>query len=281
MANEESKDVIQLPAPTAWPMVLAFGLTLMFSGLVTSSYLSILGLILFLRAAVGWWFEVLPVEHHEAFPLEHPQLEEEAAQRPVTPRVAHLRPGQDDHRVHIPAEIKPYSSGVKGGLVGAAAMACVAIVYGLITQGSIWYPINLLAAAAMPDLAAASVEELRRFNAAGLGLGIVIHVLTSILVGVLYAVTLPMFPKGAWLWAGILSPILWSGLIASTLEFINPALNARIDWFWFVVSQLAFGMIGGYVIARSQSIRTMQNWSLAMRTGLEVPGIMPEKDDKP
>jgi hypothetical protein len=281
MTNEHSKDVIHLPAPTAWPMIFAFGLTLLFAGLVTSFYVSLVGLLLVLRAAVGWWFEVLPVEHHEAVVLERPVLEAAAAERPVTPRVEHLRPGEGGHRVRIPAEIKPYSSGIKGGLVGAVAMACVAIVFGLVTQGSIWYPINLLAAAAMPDMAAASVEELRRFSAAGLGLGIVIHGLTSILVGVLYAVMLPMFPKGAWLWAGILSPILWSGLIASTLELVNPALNARIDWRWFVASQLAFGMIGGYVIARSQSIETMQSWTLAMRTGLEVPGLLTEKDDEP
>jgi len=275
--ESESKDVIHLPAPTAWPMIFAFGVALLFAGLVTTSYVSLLGIILVLRAAVGWWFEVLPDEHHEAVALHHPKLEEEAAQRPVTRRVEHLQPGEDGHRVRIPAEIKPYSSGIKGGLVGAAAMAAVALVFGLISQGSIWYPINLLAAAALPDMAAASVEQLRHFSALGLGLGIVIHLLASILVGVLYAVMLPMFPKGAWLWAGIITPILWSGLIASTLEIVNPALNARIDWRWFVASQLAFGMIGGYVIARSQSIGTMQSWTLAMRTGLEVPGLLTEK----
>jgi len=277
--ENQSKEVIHLPAPTAWPMIFAFGLALLFAGLVTTFYVSLVGLVLVLRAAVGWWFEVLPTEHCEFVTLEHPVLEEAAAERPVSSKVEHLRPGENQHRVRIPAEIKPYSSGVKGGLVGAVAMAAVALVFGLVTQGSIWYPINLLAAAALPDLASASVEELRHFSAAGLGLGILIHLATSIMVGVLYAVMLPMFPTGAWLWAGIVSPLMWSGLIASTLELVNPALNARIDWRWFVASQLAFGMIGGYVIARTQSIETMQSWTLAMRTGLEVPGIMTEKDE--
>ena len=276
--EHESRDVVHLPAPTAWPMIFAFSVALLFAGMVTTYYLSLLGLVLFLRAAVGWWFEVLPIENHVAVAVEHPRLEAAAAERPVTRRVEHLHPGEEGHRVRIPAEIKPYSAGIKGGLVGAAAMAAVALVFGLISQGSIWYPINLLAAAALPDMASASVEELRHFSAVGLGLGVVIHLLTSILVGVLYAVMLPMFPKGAWLWAGIVSPILWSGLIASTLDVVNPALNARIDWRWFVASQLAFGMIGGYVIARSQSIETMQSWTLAMRTGLEVPGLLKEKE---
>jgi len=271
-AHNDDTRTIQLPAPTAWPMVLAFGITLVFAGIVTNEMVSIVGAILLVRAAVGWWYEVLPHEHHESVALERPQLEEAAAVRPVTARVERLQAGQEGHRVRIPAEIKPYSSGIKGGLVGAIAMAAVAMVFGWVSQGSIWYPINLLSGAVLPDLANASVEELRHFNATALGLGIVIHGLTSILVGVVYAVMLPMFPKNAFWWAGIISPILWSGLIASTLELVNPALNARISWGWFVASQLAFGLCGGYVIARSQSIETMQSWSLAMRAGIEAPG---------
>jgi len=277
-ASEQRPKTINLPAPTAWPMVLAFAITLVFAGLVTNGMVSIVGGILLLRAAVGWWYEVLPHERHEAVPLEHPALEEAAAIRPVTARVEHLQAGQAGHRVRIPAEIKPYSSGVKGGIVGAVAMAGVAVVFGLISQGSVWYPINLLSAAVIPEMATASVEELRQFSALGLGLGIVIHGLTSILVGVLYAVMLPMFPKNAFWWAGIVSPLLWSGLIASTLELVNPALNSKIDWRWFVASQLAFGLPGGYVIARSQSIETMQNWTLAMRAGIEAPGNIQPKE---
>ncbi len=34
---------VELPAPTAWPIVLAFGLTLVFAGLVTSASVSLLG----------------------------------------------------------------------------------------------------------------------------------------------------------------------------------------------------------------------------------------------
>ena len=89
------------------------------------------------------------------------------------------------------------------------------------------------------------------------------------LVGVLYAVMLPMFPRKAFWWAGVSAPILWSGVIASTLALVNPALSDRIDWRWFVASQLAFGLTGGFVIARSQSIETRQDWPLAARAGIE------------
>src|ERR1700691_2560547 len=186
-SQANSPKTIATPAPTAWPMLLAAAIALVFSGLVTNGLLSVVGGVLIVFAAVGWWREVLPQPHEVEVPLERAP---DAIMHATSRRVERLRLGQEGHRVRIPAEIKPYSSGVKGGLVGAAAMAVVAVVFGLVTQGSIWYPINLLSAAVLPELASASVEQLRAFSAAGLGLGIVIHLLTSIMVGVLYAVML-------------------------------------------------------------------------------------------
>jgi len=275
--QEQSPKTVEMPAPTVWPMVFALGVVLGFAGLLSSALVSIAGGILVLVAAVGWWRQVLPAESHE-----YVAVEPEAA--PATPRavipVEYLRAGKERHRVHLPAEIKPYSAGLKGGIVGAVAMAGVAMFFGLISQGSIWYPINLLAAAAIPSLATASVEQLRQFSALGLIVGAVIHGLTSLMVGVLYAVMLPMFPRKAFWWAGVSAPILWSGLIASTLNLVNPALSARIDWRWFVASQLAFGLTGGYVIARAQSIETRQNWPLAVRAGIEAPGVNPTGEEE-
>src|SRR5580704_14004900 len=57
---------VQMPAPTAWPIVLAFGITLLFAGLVTSEAVSALGAIVSLVAAVGWFRDVLPHEAHES-----------------------------------------------------------------------------------------------------------------------------------------------------------------------------------------------------------------------
>ena len=39
-------ETIHLPAPTAWPLVLAFGFTALFAGLVTNPAVSVLGGVL-------------------------------------------------------------------------------------------------------------------------------------------------------------------------------------------------------------------------------------------
>ena len=54
-----------LPAPTAWPFVLALGVSLIFAGLLTNASISILGAVLYLAGAVGWFRQVLPHEHHD------------------------------------------------------------------------------------------------------------------------------------------------------------------------------------------------------------------------
>ena len=271
---------LALPAPTAWPFVTAFGLTLLAAGLVTQPVISVIGLVLALRGAVGWFRDVLPVEQHELVRLR--PLEQRA--RPVTPApyaVAQLKPGVAGHRVRIPAEIHPYSSGIKGGILGGIAMAIVACVYGVIAYRSIWYPINLLAAAAVPSMARADLAQLTAFNGTAFIVALISHGILSILVGLLFAVLLPMLPsRRAAFWGSLISPVLWSALIWATLRLINPALNARIDWIWFIASQVAFGMVTGYIVHHSKMVETMQTWPLAARAGIEAPGVMSERREE-
>src|SRR6266481_3872397 len=56
---------IEAPASTAWPIVLAFGFTLMFAGLLTSVSVSVLGLVLSVAGCVGWFREIFPHEHEQ------------------------------------------------------------------------------------------------------------------------------------------------------------------------------------------------------------------------
>ena len=284
MASEQKHEQVPgnvtLPAPTAWPFVTAFGLALLAAGLVTQAVISVVGLILAVRGAVGWFRDVLPVEQHEWVRLR--PLEQRA--RPITPApraVRQLQPGVAGHRVRIPAEIHPYSSGIKGGIVGGVAMAVVACVYGVIAHRSIWYPINLLAAAAVPSLARADLAQLTAFNGTGFIVGLISHGVFSILVGLLFAVLLPMLPsRRAAFWGSLIAPLLWSALIWANLHLINPALNARIDWLWFIASQVAFGMTAGYVVHHSEMVETMQAWPLAARAGIEAPGVMSERGEE-
>jgi hypothetical protein len=284
MASEESKtrvpETMAVPAPTVWPLVTALGITLGCAGLVTHMAVSVVGLLLFLRGLVGSWRDVLPVEQHEAVPVPPP--ERRAA--PVQTRlhtVAHLRLGERGHRVRIPAEIHPYSAGIKGGIVGGIAMAIVAVAYGIIAHGSPWYPINLLAAAALPMPLHMRLEELTAFHALALIIALVSHAVLSLLVGLLYAAMLPMLPRHPAFWGGLMTPLMWTGLIWAFLDVINPTLNQYIDWRWFIASQVAFGMTGGFVIARSERIETMQTWPMAARAGLETPQVDPEQEQTP
>lgn len=267
--EEHPPDSIEMPAPTAWPFVTAFGIALVVAGLVTHPAVSAVGFVVLLRGAVGWWRDVLPKEKHEW--VHVPAAERVAPVLVAARSVDHLRVGTGGHRVRIPAEIHAYSAGFKGGIAGGVAMAVVASIFGLISHGSIWYPINLLAAGVVPSLAGADYEHLRQFSATGLLAGVIMHGIMSPLVGVLYAVLLPMFPRRAGLWSGLITPVVWSALIASTLNIINPTLNERVDWTWFVASQVAFGLVCGYIVARTQKIKTMQSWSLSARAGMEAP----------
>jgi hypothetical protein len=59
---------------------------------------------------------------------------------------------------------------------------------------------------------------------------------------------------------------------------VNPVLNARIDWVWFVASQVGFGIVAGVVVSRQERIRTWQRLPLAFRAGMEASGMA--EDDR-
>jgi hypothetical protein len=69
-ASEVTPGTVNLPAPTAWPIVLAFGITLLLAGLVTTSSISILGAILAVTGCVGWFRDVLPHEKEETIEVK-------------------------------------------------------------------------------------------------------------------------------------------------------------------------------------------------------------------
>src|SRR6201981_3289633 len=158
-AHAPRSNPIILPAPPPWPITLAFGLTLLFAGLVTNASLSILGGILSVIACVGWFCDVLPQEKEEMIRVA-PEVPVVTTSRREVERLA-VAP--ELSRALLPLETYPVSAGIKGGLAGSVAMAVLACLYGLLKQGSIWYPINLLSATVYWQSMNVSPETLKAF----------------------------------------------------------------------------------------------------------------------
>jgi hypothetical protein len=262
---------IEVPAATYWPIVLAFGLTLVFAGLVTAVSVSILGAIVALVGAVGWFRDVLPVEAHEWVPV----VQEEIAIQPARETVDRIAVAV--HRASLPVEIYPIFAGVKGGLAGGAVMALLAAAYGAFSGHGIWYPMNLLVAGFFPAI---SAEQMTVFNLQEFMVAVPIHLLVSLLVGLLYGAMLPMSSRRPILLGGFVAPLVWCFLIYGSLAIINPVMNQRIDWLWFVISQIGFGITAGLIVARQERIRTRQPMPLAVRIGIEAPGLMEQRDEE-
>src|ERR1700733_13341110 len=181
-APQATPAMVRLPAPTPQPIVLAFGVTLLFAGLVTSASVSILGAILFVTGCVGWFREVLPHEREETVEVKS----EAPVILPSRREVERLSVAPNLPRPLLPLEIYPVSAGIKGGLAGSVAMAVLACLYGLLKQGSIWYPINLLSATAYSQSLDFRTASLNAFHLSSFLIAVVIHLLTSLLVGLLY-----------------------------------------------------------------------------------------------
>jgi len=266
---------IEVPASTAWPIVLAFGFTLSFAGLLTSVSVSVLGLLLSVAGCVGWFRELFPREHEETVPVvfEEHRI---TTRRHVVERVP-IAP--DLVRVWLPLKTYPISAGIKGGLAGGVAMALLACTYGLVKTGSIWYPINLLAATVYAESLQPSSAQLNSFHAGSFAIALGLHGIGSLFVGLLYGAMLPMFARRPIVLGGLIAPVLWSGLLYSIMELLNPLLASRINWTWFMASQIAFGVVAGIVVVQQERISTRENLPFVVRAGVEAPGtILPPRN---
>ncbi|MGA2098883.1 MAG: hypothetical protein ABSH39_21545 [Candidatus Acidiferrum sp.] len=265
---------IEVPARTAWPLVLAFGSTLLFAGLLTSVSVSVLGGVLAIAGCVGWFREVFPHEHEEVVPILADETPITTERRVVDSFPLAIAP--DQLRAWLPVETYPISAGLKGGIAGGAAMAVIACLYGLISQASIWYPINLLAAVvySRQEARALTPEWLNSFHPWMFLIAVILHITGSTLVGLLYGAMLPMFARRPIVLGGLIVPVLWSGLLYSTMDLLNPVLGSHIHWVWFIASQVAFGVVAGLVVVRQSRVRTHENMPFALRAGIEAPGMM-------
>jgi hypothetical protein len=273
-ANAQPVITVISPSPTAWPFIFALGVALIFAGLLTSASISVLGGVLYVAGAIGWFRQVLPQEHHDLIAVAPAAEREVFPAREVT-RLG-VAPGQ---RAWLPLKIYPVSAGVKGGMAGAVAMALLAMLYGIISHGSIWYPINLLAGSLYEQSAMPSVEEMLHFRLGWFLFALALHITVSLLVGLLYGAMLPMLSNRPILLGGVVTPLLWTGLLYHVLGLVNPLLDQRINWIWFTASQVAYGVVAGLVVVRQNKVWTTQNFPFAVRAGIEAPGISGHTDE--
>ncbi len=272
--GRQAEHAIHLPAPTQWPLMLAVGLTLLFAGLVTNAIISALGVVLAIVGAVGWFRQVLPHEVHELLPVTDEEIAIEREGRHVT-RVQHVHAVSG--RGMMPVSTYPISSGIKGGFAGGTVMIVLAEIYGVVRFHSIWYVVNLLGGAGVAGWTNPTEHELAQFHLAAFLIAIVIHTASSFLVGLLYGALLPIMPKHPIVLGGLIAPALWTGLLHSTLGLLNPYFDDHINWYWFALSQVGFGLVAGWVVAHQGHLKSLQGVPLSVRMGVERP---PEQDDE-
>jgi hypothetical protein len=258
--------------------VLALGISLLLAGMVTNAAIGLLGALLGAVGSVGWFFQVLPNEVHE--PIEVRADAVRIASDRTLPRS--FSAGGVRRKI-LPIETFKITSGIKGGIAGGIAMTAPAAAFSLVRYHSIWYATNLLAAGGFVSWAGESNAFLSEFHLRGLLAALVIHGVLSLLVGLLYGAMLHMFPRYPILTAGFMVPLLFTGILYSALGIVSPILDQRIDWLWFVPSQIVFGLVCGFVVNLEAKIRTPQFQALpfAVRAGLhgDMDSLSSEKED--
>ncbi len=253
-ANESSDQAsVEMPRPTAAPMVLSLGIALVAAGVATSYALLCVGAVLVVAGLGMWVGQLLPGRGH----CHEARVEPALRPQPVVvapAAVQRMREGMPGYRLRLPEKVHPISAGIKGGLVGGLVMPLPAMAYGLLSGRGIWLPINLLAGMVLPNVGNFSADQLEQFNPTLLMTGIVIHATVSLILGLMYGVLLPALPAivKPLAWAALLMPLLWTAVSFVTLGALNPTIQGRMEWPWFIVSQFIFGVVAALVFMRGE-----------------------------
>jgi len=152
--------------------------------------------------------------------------------------------------------LSPVAGGVLGGLFGGLLMPGPAVIWSLASGHGLWYPANLLAGMVRHGMDQLTVEQLMQFNADWLGTAVTIHIVMSLGLGLVYGILLARLRPipGPFVWGGVLMPLLWTAASYGLMGVVNPVLQDRVNWPWFIVSQFVFGIVSAIVIVRSEEI---------------------------
>ncbi len=141
---------IEMPQPTAAPLVLALGLTLLAAGVALGTAFLVVGAVVVVTGLGIWVAQLLPgrgrVRERLAPPTQLPPVTGEPG------RVEHLRPGMPGYRLRLPQDVHPISAGIKGAVAGGVVMPVPALLWGLFSGHGLWYPVNLLAGLVLPGI---------------------------------------------------------------------------------------------------------------------------------
>jgi hypothetical protein len=247
-----------MPRPTVAPLVLALGLTLVAGGVAVGPVFIAVGAVVIVASLSIWIVQLLPGRGHVHEPLLEPTRRPPAIVG-VPGGVEQLRPGMPGYRLRLPQDVHPVSAGLKGGLVGGAAMPLPALLWGVFSGHTLWYPVNLLAGMVLPGVGRMTVSELEQFHASLLLVALVIHMVVSVVFGLIYGVLLPTLPSvpRPIAWGGLFMPILWTGVSYVGMQIVNPVLPGKVSWPWFILSQLVFGITMPAVVLGAKRLPLM------------------------
>jgi hypothetical protein len=119
---------------------------------------------------------------------------------------------------------------------------------------------------------------MRHFNLGAFVTANIIQGATTLLVGLLYGAMLPIWPKHPMILGGMIAPAAWTGLLHSVIGIVNPFLADHIDWWSFAAAQVIFGLVAGYVVTKYGKLKRLRQAPLAVRLGVEAPGLIAERD---
>jgi hypothetical protein len=276
--SPELDDGVELPRPSAWPMVLSLGVALAAVGVVAGPTFLFVGGTVAVVGLIGWIAELLPGQGQVREQLVDPTLRA----RPISAEsgaVEQLVPGRPGYRLRLPERVHPISAGLKGGILGGLVMPIPAFLWGLLSGHGLWYPVNLLAGMVVPGIGDLQVAELEQFRPALLIVGIVIHATMSVVFGLINGVLLPTLPDmpKPFAWGGLLMPLLWTAVSFGLMNAVNPVLRVGVSWPWFVASQFVFGIVAAAVLTRYGSLPPVASGLLGGLVGglvMPIPALL-------
>src|SRR6516164_3785615 len=83
-----------------------------------------------------------------------------------------------------------------------------------------------------------------------------LYAVLSIGFGEFFVLIMPRFtPMPAPIaWGGLVLALLWTGTAYGLMGVVNPMLQERVNWAWFIVSQFVFGVVAAVVVLRSEMV---------------------------